>query len=139
MLRLTHSSVTLRDHNARGLTLAQAAEGSPSVEHAKAWVILVSAGLLEIVWAIAFKYADGFRRPLPTAIGVVGAAASLYLLTRALEVLPVGTAYAVWMGIGAFGVAIVGMFAFGESASLLRLGCIVLILLGVAGLRAIES
>jgi quaternary ammonium compound-resistance protein SugE len=109
------------------------------MEPAKAWIVLVGAGLLEIVWAIAFKYAEGFRRPVPTAIGVIGAAASLYLLTRALEALPVGTAYAVWMGIGAFGVAIVGIVALGESASPLRLGCILLILLGVAGLRATES
>ena len=102
----------------------------------KAWLILVTAGLLEIVWAIALKYADGFRRAGPAVIGVVAATASLYLLTRAMATLPVGTAYAVWMGIGAFGVATVGIFAFGESASPLRLGCIALILLGVAGLRA---
>ena len=104
-----------------------------------AWLILVVAGLLEIVWVIAFKYADGFTRLVPSVIGVVGAAASLFLLTRAMQSLPVGTAYAVWMGIGAFGVAIVGMIAFGESASPVRLGCILLILLGVAGLRATEG
>src|SRR4051812_35909215 len=99
-----------------------------------AWLILLTAGLLEIVWAIAFKYADGFSKLGPSTVGIVGAAASLFLLTRAMQSLPVGTAYAVWMGIGAFGVALVGIFAFGESASPLRLGCLLLILLGAAGL-----
>jgi quaternary ammonium compound-resistance protein SugE len=103
------------------------------------WLILVIAGLLEIVWAIAFKYADGFTRVGPSVLGVVGAAASLFLLTRAMQTLPVGTAYAVWMGIGAFGVAIVGMMAFGESASPVRLGCLLLILIGVGGLRFTNS
>jgi quaternary ammonium compound-resistance protein SugE len=104
-----------------------------------AWLILLTAGLLEIVWAIAFKYADGFSKLGPSTVGIVGAAASLFLLTRAMQSLPVGTAYAVWMGIGAFGVALVGIFAFGESASPLRLGCLLLILLGVAGLRLTEN
>jgi quaternary ammonium compound-resistance protein SugE len=104
-----------------------------------AWLILVVAGLLEIVWAIAFKYADGFSRFWPSVIGIVGAAASLFLLTRAMQSLPVGTAYAVWMGIGAVGVALVGVVAFGESTSPVRLGCLLLILLGVAGLRLTNS
>lgn len=104
-----------------------------------AWIILVVAGLLEIVWAVAFKYSDGFTRLWPSAIGIAGAAASLYLLTRAIQSLPVGTAYTVWMGIGAVGVALAGILAFGESASVARLLCLFLILAGVAGLHLIES
>jgi quaternary ammonium compound-resistance protein SugE len=104
-----------------------------------AWIILLIAGLLEIVWAVAFKASNGFTRFWPSAIGVVGAVASLYLLTRALQSLPVGTAYTVWMGIGAVGVTVSGILAFGESASLARLACIALILAGVTGLHLVES
>ncbi len=104
-----------------------------------AWITLFIAGLLEIVWAVAFKYSNGFTRFWPSALGVVGAAASLYLLTRSLQSLPVGTAYTVWMGIGAVGVTLSGIFAFGESASLPRLACMALILLGVTGLHLVES
>jgi quaternary ammonium compound-resistance protein SugE len=104
-----------------------------------AWVLLVSAGLLEIVWAIALKYSDGFTQLWPSIVGLVAALVSFVLLTMALKSLPVGTAYAVWVGIGAVGVAITGMVALGESMSPIRLILLALILIGVAGLKIVES
>ena len=106
---------------------------------AVAWVILLVAALLEIVWAIALKEADGFSKLGPTVVGLVAAATSFALLTFALRQLPIGTAYAVWVGIGAVGVAAVGIIARGESASPPRLLFLGLILVGVAGLRAVEA
>lgn len=103
-----------------------------------AWILLVGAALLEVVWAVALKQADGFTRFWPSAVGVTAAVASLVMLTTALRSLPVGTAYAVWVGLGAFGVALTGIVALGESASLLRLGALALILVGVIGLRLVE-
>ena len=104
-----------------------------------AWTLLVIAGLLEIVWAMAFKYADGFTRAWPTAIGITTAAVSFVLLSLALKSLPVGTAYAVWVGIGALGVAAAGIAIAGDSMSPLRLGFLALILIGVVGLKVIEE
>jgi quaternary ammonium compound-resistance protein SugE len=104
-----------------------------------AWTVLVGAGLLEIVWAIALKYSDGFTRFWPSAIGLAAAVVSFVLLSMALKSLPVGTAYAVWVGIGALGVAITGIIALGESASLLRLGLLALILIGIVGLKLVEG
>ena len=104
-----------------------------------AWMILVGAGLLEIVWATALKDAEGFSRLWPSVVGIVFSLVSFFMLAVALKSLPVGTAYAVWVGIGVSGVAIAGMIAFGESASPLRLGFIALILFGVIGLRIVEG
>ena len=104
-----------------------------------AWMILVGAGLLEIVWATALKDAEGFTRLWPSVIGIVFSLVSFFMLAVALKSLPVGTAYAVWVGIGVSGVAIAGMIAFGESASPLRLGFIALILFGAIGLRIVEG
>ena len=104
-----------------------------------AWTVLVGAGLLEIVWAIALKHADGFTRFWPSAIGLAAAVVSFVMLSTALKSLPVGTAYAVWVGIGALGVAITGIIAFGESASLLRVGLLALILIGIVGLKLVEG
>ena len=104
-----------------------------------AWLILLLAGVVEIVMAAALKAADGWTRPLPSAIGVVSALASIFLLTHAMKALPVGTAYAVWTGIGAVGVAVVGMLAHGDSASPMRLLCVGLVVAGVIGLRLIEE
>jgi quaternary ammonium compound-resistance protein SugE len=104
-----------------------------------AWTMLFGAGLLEIVWAIALKYTDGFTRFWPSAIGITAALASFVMLSSALESLPVGTAYAVWVGIGALGVALAGMVALGESASPLRLGFLMLILVGIIGLKVVEG
>src|SRR5262245_19684689 len=104
-----------------------------------AWTILVGAGLLEIVWAIALKFADGFTRFWPSAIGLAAAVMSFVMLSVALKSLPVGTAYAVWVGIGVFGVAIAGMIALGESVSVLRLTFLALILAGIVGLKMVEA
>jgi quaternary ammonium compound-resistance protein SugE len=104
-----------------------------------AWFLLVGAGLLEIVWAIALKYADGFTRLWPSAIGIATALVSFIMLTLALKTLPVGTAYAVWVGIGAVGVALAGILLLGESASPLRIGLLALILVGIIGLKIIET
>jgi quaternary ammonium compound-resistance protein SugE len=100
-----------------------------------AWLFLVVAGLLEIVWAIGLKYADGFTRAVPSAITLAAMAASVYFLALAVRTIPIGTGYAVWTGIGAVGVAILGMLFFGESRALLRIACILLIVAGIAGLK----
>jgi quaternary ammonium compound-resistance protein SugE len=103
-----------------------------------AWAILVFAGLLEIVWAIALKQADGFTRLWPSLLALAAAAVSFAMLSSALKSLPVGTAYAAWVGIGAVGVAIAGILALGESASPARLGFLALILVGIIGLKMVE-
>ena len=99
------------------------------------WLILILAGLLEIGWAVGLKYTDGFTRLWPSVFTLSAMLASVVLLAIAMKTLPVGTAYAVWMGIGAAGTVILGIFLFGESASLLRLASVALILLGVIGLK----
>lgn len=103
------------------------------------WILLVAAGLLEIVWVAALRAAQGFTQPAPAALAIVAAGSSFTLLALALRHLPLGLAYAVWVGIGAGGVALYGMLALGEAASPARLGCIGLILAGVAGLKAIDG
>ena len=100
-----------------------------------AWVYLVIAGLFEITWAIGLKYAEGFTRPIPSVITVVGMILSVALLGLALRDLPVGTGYAVWTGIGTVGAAILGMILVQEPATALRLGCIALIVVGILGLK----
>jgi quaternary ammonium compound-resistance protein SugE len=104
-----------------------------------AWVLLVLAGLLEIVWATAVKQSDGFSRLWPSALGVGAAAVSFVLLAAALRSLPVGTAYAVWVGIGALGVAAAGVVAYDEPASPARAAFLLLILVGVVGLRVLDG
>lgn len=99
------------------------------------WFILVLAGLLEIGWAIGLKYTEGFTRLWPSVFTILAMVVSLGLLGIAMKSLPVGTAYAVWMGIGAAGTVILGIFLFDESTSLLRLASVALILLGVLGLK----
>jgi quaternary ammonium compound-resistance protein SugE len=106
---------------------------------ALAWALLVVAGLLEIVWALGLKYSDGFSRLWPSVVVVVGAAASFWLLSLAMRVLPAGTAYAVWVGIGAAGTALLGMVLLGEAATAGRLACIVLIVAGVLGLKFLSG
>jgi quaternary ammonium compound-resistance protein SugE len=99
------------------------------------WLILVAAGLLETGMAVALKASAGFSRLVPSLLFLVFGGASFGLLALALRSLPVGTAYAVWTGIGAAGTALLGMAYFGEPATALRLGCIALIVAGVVGLR----
>jgi quaternary ammonium compound-resistance protein SugE len=103
-----------------------------------AWFILAVAGLLEIGWAIGLKYTDGFSRPIPTVLTIASMAASLSLLGVALKELPVGTAYAVWTGIGAVGTAILGIVLVGDPATALRLACIGLIVAGILGLKLVS-
>jgi len=100
-----------------------------------AWVFLSVAGLLEVVWAIGLKYTDGFTRLAPSALTVAAMAGSVYCLAVAVRTIPIGTGYAVWTGIGAVGVAILGMALFGEARSMLRIGCILLIVAGILGLK----
>lgn len=97
----------------------------------------MAAGILEVAWAIGLKYADGFRKPAPSFFTIVTMVASFYLLAQALKTLPVGTAYAVWTGIGAVGTAILGMILFNEPRDAARIVCIVLIVAGIAGLRVL--
>ena len=99
------------------------------------WVILVVAGLLEMVWALLLKQSEGLTRPTPTIGFFVALLLSMFLLAQSLKSLPVGTAYAVWTGIGAAGTAIVGMLSLGESRDVLKLVSLVLILAGIIGLR----
>ena len=99
------------------------------------WIYLAFAGLFEIGWAVGLKYTEGFTRPLPTILTVASMIVSLGLLGLALKHLPVGTAYAVWTGIGTVGTALLGIWLLGESASAMRLACIALILGGIIGLK----
>ena len=100
-----------------------------------AWVILVVAGLFEIAWAIGLKYTEGFTRPWPTVGTVLAMVVSLWLLGLAMKSLPVGTASAIWVGVGAVGTAILGIVLFGDSASAGRLISIGLIVAGLVGLK----
>ncbi|HEU5180513.1 MAG TPA: quaternary ammonium compound efflux SMR transporter SugE [Candidatus Polarisedimenticolia bacterium] len=100
-----------------------------------AWLQLLVAGILEVVWAIGMKYSAGFSKLWPSVITVAAALASFYYLSLALHTLPVGTAYAVWTGIGAVGTAALGILLFGESVSALRIACILLIVVGILGLK----
>ncbi|MDH5275773.1 MAG: quaternary ammonium compound efflux SMR transporter SugE [Gammaproteobacteria bacterium] len=100
-----------------------------------AWTMLVIAGLLEIGWAVGLKYTDGFTRLLPSALTIIAMAGSMWLLALALRSIPIGTAYAVWTGIGAAGTALLGIILFAEPATALRLASIGLIVAGIAGLK----
>jgi quaternary ammonium compound-resistance protein SugE len=103
-----------------------------------AWVLLFFAGLFEIGWAIGLKYTDGFTRLWPTTWTVMAMVASVVLLALAVRTLPIGTAYAVWTGIGAAGTVILGIVLFGEPATALRLACIALIVAGIVGLKLVS-
>lgn len=99
------------------------------------WIYLLIAGFLEIGWAIGLKYSEGWSKLYPSLITVVLMIASFQFLSMALKTLPIGTAYAIWTGIGAVGTAIVGMFLFDEPRALSRILCILLIVAGIAGLK----
>jgi quaternary ammonium compound-resistance protein SugE len=103
-----------------------------------AWTLLVVAALFEVGWAIGLKYTDGFTRVAATAWTVLALVLSVVLLALAARTLPIGTAYAVWTGIGAAGTALLGLWLFGEPATPARLGCIALILAGVVGLKLVS-
>jgi quaternary ammonium compound-resistance protein SugE len=99
------------------------------------WLVLVIAGLLEVVWAVGLKYTDGFRRPVPSILVIAAIAASMFLLAWAARTLPIGTAYAVWVGIGALGAAVCGIVLFREPATPIRLFFLVLLLASIVGLK----
>jgi quaternary ammonium compound-resistance protein SugE len=100
-----------------------------------AWLYLAIAGVLEIIWAVGLKYSEGFSKPLASTVTLVAMAASMWFLALALKQIPIGTGYAVWVGIGAVGTAILGIALFGESAAWPRVACIGLILAGIVGLK----
>lgn len=100
-----------------------------------AWIVLLFAGLLEVVWAVGLKYTHGFTRLTPSIITIIAIIASMGLLAYAMRDLPVGTAYAIWTGIGAVGTAIVGIIFLGESANMFRLLSLALIITGLIGLK----
>ena len=99
------------------------------------WIILFFAGLFEVGWAVGLKYTDGFSKPLPTALTIAAMAVSLGLLGLAMKELPLGTAYAIWTGVGAVGTVIAGIILFGESMALFRLASVALIIAGLVGLK----
>jgi len=103
-----------------------------------AWIILVLAGLLEIGWAIGLKYSAGFTRLVPSALTAVSMLGSVVMLGLALRSLPLGTAYAIWTGIGTVGTAIFGIMVLGEPASAARIACIALIVSGILGLKLLS-
>jgi quaternary ammonium compound-resistance protein SugE len=100
-----------------------------------AWVMLVAAGLLEIGWAIGLKYVDGFRRPLPSVLTVAAMVASMWLLALAARTLPIGTAYAVWVGIGATGAAVLGVVLLGEPLTAGRAFFLATLVVSIVGLK----
>lgn len=101
-----------------------------------AWVMLIVAGLLETGWAIGLKYTDGFTKFWPSVLTIIGIATSMFLLSTAARTLPIGTAYAVWVGIGAAGAVLLGILLLGEPASAARLFFLALLLVSIAGLKA---
>jgi quaternary ammonium compound-resistance protein SugE len=103
------------------------------------WIILFFAGLFEVGWAVGLKYTDGFTKPLPTALTIAAMAISLGLLGLAMKDLPLGTAYAIWTGVGAVGTVIAGIILFGESMALIRLASVALIITGLIGLKVSAS
>jgi quaternary ammonium compound-resistance protein SugE len=103
-----------------------------------AWVYLLVAGLLEIGWAVGLKYTEGFTRLWPSVWTLVALAASMALLALAVRELPIGTAYAIWTGVGAVGTAVLGIVLFGEPRDLPRLACIALIVAGILGLKLVS-
>lgn len=102
-----------------------------------AWVYLLAAGLTEIGWAIGMKYSEGFTRLWPSVFTLGGIGLSLFLLALALRGIPIGTAYAIWAGIGTVGTAVAGIFLYSESADIMRLICIALVAVGIVGLKLV--
>ena len=100
-----------------------------------AWINLFIAGLFEIGWAVGLKYTEGFTKLWPSVITIIGMILSFYFLSAAVKTIPIGTAYAIWTGIGAVGTAILGMVLFGESKEFIRIFFILLIITGIVGLK----
>ncbi|MCX7746740.1 MAG: multidrug efflux SMR transporter [Clostridia bacterium] len=104
-----------------------------------AWIYLFIAGIFEIGWAVGLKYTEGFTKLWPSFITIVGMIASFLFLSIAVKTLPIGTAYAVWTGIGTMGTVMIGMFFLGEPKDLIRILCIAMIFIGIAGLKIMYS
>ncbi len=104
-----------------------------------AWFFLFIAGVMEITWVLGMKFSEGFSRLWPSIMTVIAMTFSMYFLSRAIKVIPIGTGYAVWTGIGAAGTAIIGMLYFDESRSFLRMICIVCIVFGIVGLKVFSK
>jgi len=104
-----------------------------------AWFYLFFAGLTEVGWAVGLKYTEGFSRPIPSALTALSMILSLALLGMALRTLPLGSAYAIWTGIGTVGTVIFGILVFGESAGVVKLACVALIVTGIVGLKIATS
>lgn len=99
------------------------------------WLTLICAGLLEVVWAVGLKYTEGFSKPVPSFFVVVAMAASIYLLSIAVRTLPLGTAYAIWVGVGMVGAVILGVLLFNESLPLIKVISLILVVIGMVGLK----
>lgn len=132
-MRISYASGIKNDYHHGKETVVQGSDMA-----ATAWVILIIAGLMETGWAVGLKYTEGWTKVLPSAATVILMAGSFYLLSKSLEELPVGTAYAVWTGIGAIGTVIIGMLVLGESRDVLRVLCILLIVAGIIGLMVVS-
>lgn len=104
-----------------------------------AWTYLVIAGILEVIWAIGLKYTKGFTQVWPSVITVTAMAASVFLLAKAAETIPIGTAYVIWVGIGAFGAAILGIILLQEELSMIRLFFLFLLIVSIIGLKLSSS
>ncbi|HEX7809635.1 MAG TPA: multidrug efflux SMR transporter [Thermoanaerobaculia bacterium] len=104
-----------------------------------AWILLFVAGLLEVCWAVGLKYTDGFRKPWPSVLVIIAIIASMGLLAHAARTLPIGTAYAVWVGIGALGAAILGVVLFAEPVTIPRIVFLLMLLVAIIGLKATSS
>lgn len=102
------------------------------------WIVLIIAGFFEMGWAVGLKYSQGFTKPLPSIFTLVGMVASFYFLSLALKSFPLGTAYAIWTGIGTVGTVILGVILFKEPFDLIRFLCIGLIVLGIIGLKVVS-
>ena len=134
-----HAEVNALADVARKVGAGATAIIMPVLSSAAAWAVLLVAGLCEVGWAIGLKYTEGFTRLIPSAWTLVAMGASVVLLAWSLKTLPVGTAYAVWTGIGAVGTAVLGMLLFGESREVARLVCIGLIVAGILGLKLVTK
>lgn len=131
-------NIGAREDDLRILITGWLIRGRPlqhSLEVIMSWIILLLAGLFEVGWAIGLKYTEGFTRPLPTLLTVSAMLVSLGLLGLAMKELPLGTAYAIWTGVGAVGTVIAGIILFGESMALMRLASVALIVTGLIGLK----
>ena len=127
----------MRNNSTLGGMIALEGAGSTGAA-VMAWIILGIAGLFEIGWAVGLKYTHGFTRLVPSVLTLISMAVSVALLGLSLKTLPLGTAYAVWTGIGSIGTALLGIWLFGESASPVRLACIGLIVAGLVGLKLVS-